>query len=233
MPAAGKSGIMAILLAALIVATPAAAVAFLDGGKQSPVETAVIYQYDARAQRWVNQIAEIPPQPGSAARPGMTNTLIIRLQEGNPVREITIDQALIIGGAEPLFQIDGDPSGFGSGNISIGTLTFDKVDAARLEIVRTGVVSSSLTNVVARDNELELSMTTGNVTFVGRGANSLLSFEGVRFDRLRILGPGGENVHLERLNVTRSSVFGRIEIKDVEIQELVLKDVSLDDFTSP
>ncbi|MBI2852824.1 MAG: hypothetical protein HYX84_06970 [Chloroflexi bacterium] len=223
-----KQGLAVLSLLAVLVASPGQTNAILSGVEQIPAETAITYEYDAQAQRWISEIKETLLQRGM--QPKTTNTLILRLQADNPVQEIIFDGALIIGGAEPLFEIDGNPADTDNGTIRIGTLTFNRVDARRLEIVDTSVVSSNITNVVAHDNELALNTTTANVTFVGRGADSTLSFSNVRFDRVRILGPGGDaDGHLERLTVNRSSVLGRIRIEDVKIQELVLTDVSLQD----
>lgn len=230
LPLATRRAVLVALLAAVVlVLAPGAVIAVMNAGKQLRGDVATIYQYDTRADRWVKKVTPAPSTPG-LPEPAATNTLIIQLQQNNPVQEILFEEALVIGGAEPLFEIDGNAADSGNGTIRIGTLTFFKVDARRLEIADTIVVTSNLTNVVAEDNELNLNITTANVTFVGRGAKSLLSFHNVRFDRVRILGPGGDaDGHLERLTVNRTSVFGRIRIEDARIQQLVLTDVSLQD----
>lgn len=159
-----------------------------------------------------------------------SNTLIVRLRENNPIQEIIIDEGFASGGTEPIFEIDGNPGGSGNGTLRIGILTMDTVDARRLEIRDTQVVSSNMTNVVAHDDELDLDIQTVTVVFVEQGALSKLSHKNFRVDRIRILGVGGDvDTHLERLTVTRSSFSGRIRIEDVKIQNLILKNVSLED----
>ena len=52
---------------------------------------------------------------------------------------------------------------------------------------------------------------------------------GARVDRIRVLGPEGKTAYIENLVILRSSVFGRIQIRDVKIQNLVFDTVTLDD----
>lgn len=52
---------------------------------------------------------------------------------------------------------------------------------------------------------------------------------GLRVDRIVIVGPPGSDGFIEHLIVRQTSVFGKIDIEDVEIQNLILKDVTLDD----
>ena len=51
--------------------------------------------------------------------------------------------------------------------------------------------------------------------------------EGVRLNQLRILGPPGAEGFIETLVLERSSVFGRIELRNLQIKELVLDSVTV------
>jgi len=51
--------------------------------------------------------------------------------------------------------------------------------------------------------------------------------EGVRLNQLRILGPPGAEGFIETLVLERSSVFGRIELRNLQIKELVLESVTV------
>jgi hypothetical protein len=51
--------------------------------------------------------------------------------------------------------------------------------------------------------------------------------EGVRLNQLRILGPPGVEGFIETLVLERSSVFGRIELRNLQIKELVLDSVTV------
>jgi len=51
--------------------------------------------------------------------------------------------------------------------------------------------------------------------------------EGVRLNQLRILGPTGAEGFIETLVLERSSVFGRIELRNLQIKELVLDSVTV------
>ena len=51
--------------------------------------------------------------------------------------------------------------------------------------------------------------------------------EGVRLNQLHILGPPGADGFIETLVMERSSVFGRIELRNLQIKELVLDSVTV------
>src|SRR6185369_3270354 len=51
--------------------------------------------------------------------------------------------------------------------------------------------------------------------------------EGVRLNQLHILGPPGAEGFIETLVLERSSVFGRIELRNLQIKELVLDTVTI------
>ncbi len=144
-----------------------------------------------------------------------------------------------------------------SGNIVICNLLLQKVDAEELEIDEAHVARMELINVVADDDELDIDVEVKNAVRCGRGGASVLFLgvgrqeladkivdideffdfpqglprreTGLRVDRIVIVGPSGGDGFIEHLIVRQTSVFGKIEIEDVEIQTLTLKDVTLDD----
>ncbi len=228
---------------------------------QAPTDITTTYFFDPIQEKWIKitEYVRLLPNPDGSQRRGH-HTVIIRLDEDNPVKTIWIEEALVIGGTEPLLEIDGQPDPLGSGTIRICNLIFQKVDAEDLEI-DADVVRVTLENVVAKDNELDLDITVVNVITCGRGGAStlflgvsrrglidkiqtLIDVEeldllgiperdmGMRIDRIRILGPDSGTGFIEHLIIRRTSVFGEIRVDNVKIQNLIIKDVTLDDFLS-
>ena len=67
-------------------------------------------------------------------------------------------------------------------------------------------------------------------TQTGQGPTTVVNAErreGVRLNQLRILGPPGAEGFIETLVLERSSVFGRIELRNLQIKELVLDSVTV------
>ncbi|MBI2831420.1 MAG: hypothetical protein HYX79_04095 [Chloroflexi bacterium] len=200
--------------------------------------------------KWILSGALIALVSSLAAAPASSNTLIIRINENEPVKQIIIFEAQVNpGAAEPLLEINGHDAG-GAGKLRIGELKFSKVDAKRLEILETDVVNLTMTNVVAQDNELNVNVNDVAVVEVSGGAASTLVIgarieditslsnledtnlvpaqqTGVRVDRIRILGPSSGFGSIERIFIVRSSISGKIEVRNAEIRDLILKDISL------
>lgn len=217
----------------------------------------VTYKYNAVAEQWEKAISSVKVPDPEGVLPKKSNTLIIRVNEDDPVKEIIIFETHVSHGNDPIFEINGRDTSdvLSTGKLHIGELILSKVDAKQLEIKDTKVVRQTFTNVVANDNEFDQDIQVENVVVVGRGTGSSLliglkrkdmeffdldDFDfsefmpfkeetGVRVDRIRILGPSSGFGSIERLMVVRTSVFGKIQIKNTEIQDLILKDVSLDD----
>jgi hypothetical protein len=219
-----------ISAAAFLTATACGASA-LSSGSEEPKDVVVIYNYDSEASNWVSETITVRSSLSGGVATAGGNTVVIQLRADTPIKEITIDGGFVIGGSDPIFDIDGDPEESGGGSIRIGTLFMDNVDARRLEIRDTQVVSTNMTNVVAQSSDLVLATTTVAVILVERGSSSVLSFNNFRVDRIRILGAGGGNndTHLERLTVTNSAFMGSIRIEDAKIEHLILKNVSLEE----
>jgi hypothetical protein len=53
--------------------------------------------------------------------------------------------------------------------------------------------------------------------------------EGARLNEVRILGPEGKDAFVETIFLNRSSVFGRVKLKNLEIKELIIETVTVDD----
>ncbi|MBI4295769.1 MAG: hypothetical protein HY667_01485 [Chloroflexi bacterium] len=243
-----------------------AVVAVAASKNDEPKETTITYYFDPVKEEWIKTVRSVPLQPNpDGTFPKPTNTLIIRAQQNNPIQEIIIVETVVVGGTDPLLEINGrDTSVPGStGVLRIGTLTFRKVDAEELDIDDTDAVRITTTNAVAKDNELKIDVNIVNVVVVGRGAASSLflgasrtdifkildltadtdftlnqnivapSQIGMRVDRIRILGPDSGTGHIERLTVQNTSVFGEIQVRNVKVQDIILKDVSLDDDLTP
>ncbi len=144
------------------------------------------------------------------------------------------------------------------GDIRICNLIIKDVDAEELDIHDTEAVSFDSLDVAAKDNELDVEIEPVNVARCGRGGTSVISLgvergdldienvevnnnssllailgktkdSGLKVDRVRILGPEGKSGYVETVIVLRTSVFGRIEVRDVKVQDLLLNGISLDD----
>jgi hypothetical protein len=249
---------MPVLVAGLILAVLAVGGYAVWSQAQTPRNVTVTYNYDPVGERWVKaeESVKVTPNPdGTYPRP--SNTIIINVNENNPVKRIIIAEALVINGNEPMFEINGaGDTPLSSGKINFGTVLFDEVDAKQLE-VDADVVRTSFTNVVAKDNELDLDLDVVNVIRTSRGAASSLfigisradlvtDFDtidtvdidlirsttretGIRVDRIRILGPSSGTAFIELLIVKRTAVMGKIDIDNVGIQDFILRQVTLDD----
>ncbi len=245
-----------IIAAALLPVVVVVSVLAMAATEQRPADTTTTYHYDAEKETWLKDVVSVSlPDNPDGTRPKGSNTVIIRLSQNNPVKQIIVVDGLLIGGTEPILEIAGHDTG-GSGEINIGTLLLKKVDANKLNIHDTDAVRLETTNVVAKDNELDIDVNIVNVVRTGRGGASSLFIgaarsnlapfldlnllpenfiptneTGVRADRLRILGPSSGTAFVERIIFVHSSVFGRIEVKDANIQDIILRDVTLDDAT--
>ncbi|MBI2852825.1 MAG: hypothetical protein HYX84_06975 [Chloroflexi bacterium] len=251
--------LVGVALVTVLIGGPSATLTTMYVKSQTPKAVTTIYNYDAAAERWVKTAYSVPlPLNEDGSKPRSSNTLIINVREDEPIKEILIEETLIIGGNEPLLEIRGHEDNLtGTGKLKIGELKFIKVDAEELDIDDTKVVRITMQNVVADDNELDIDVDIVNVVRILRGASSVLRLgisrldqavknrdapddlmkedaifpreTGMRVDRIRILGPDSGKAFIERLVIRRTGVAGRIEVRDVEIQDLILIDVTLDD----
>ncbi len=248
------------ILAAIIILAAIALAGTLSQNSRTPLETTSTYTFDPIEEQWVKAVTTIslPPNP-DGSQPKGSHTVIIRLQEDNPIKTIWIEEALIIGDelVSPLLDIDGDPISSSISSIRICTMLLQHVDAEELEFHDTEVVRLTMENVVADGDELDIDVEVVNVIGCGRGGASTLFLgvsredvqlrvidlldlddlvpgissdeTGLRVDHIRILGPDSGNGSIENLIIRRTSVFGKIEVEDVEIKDLFLKNVTIDD----
>ncbi len=250
-----RLGLMALGVIAAVTLATVTVLSSLSSA-QSLVTTS--YRFDPINEEWVKTVEteKLPPNP-DGSQPKGSHTIVIYLDEDEPVKGIWIEEALIIGdGSGPLLEVRGRHSATSSGKIVICNLLMQKVDAEELEI-DAKVAHAEFINVVADDDELDIDIEVKNVIRCGRGGASVLFLglgrreladkiidideffdfpqglpdreTGLRVDRIVIIGPSGGDGFIEHLIIRQTSVFGKIEIEDVEIQTLTLKDVTLDD----
>lgn len=240
----------------LVVVSLLAVTAVAGANGRHGVDTVTSFRYDPGEERWLKTVTEtVLPDNPDGSRPPEHHTIELFLNPNDPVKLIQIEEALVIDPSGnisgPLLEIKGhEPSGGGSGKINIGTLSFTKVDAEELKI-DADVVRVIIENTVAEDNELDLDLNVVNVVRTGRGASSRIFLgrgsgdlirlsaseiietsggeKGLRVDRIRIIGPSSGVAFVENIVITRTAVFGKIEVDDVRIQDLVLKGVTVDD----
>lgn len=249
---------LAVILGLAIILLPLFAILGYGGwyasDQEIPRDMTTNYWYDPQDERWVSTVEEVKVSPNAGGSiPQGTHTIIINVDENNPVKQIIIDEALVINpsSSDPLLLIGSD----NTSKINIGTLRFQTVDAERLEI-DADVVDVELQDVVAKDDELHLDLDVVNVVRTARGAASSLFLgvgrtailerldlsvdleedvkisskeTGLRVDRIRILGPSSGTGFIETLIIARSSVQGEIDVRNVNIHSLIMKNVSLDD----
>jgi hypothetical protein len=179
-----------------------------------------------------------------------------RLLPNEPVKEIAAREVLLVGSPlEPTLEIAGqdDPAAGTTGRIVICKLVLRKVDARELAafnveakfLSAVDTFTPSPLNVVVNP-DLVVDCGRGGIAVLALGVESLElgdlqtetgqgpatavnteGREGVRLNQLRILGPPGAEGFIETLVLERSSVFGRIELRNLQIKELVLDSVTV------
>jgi hypothetical protein len=185
-----------------------------------------------------------------------SSTITVKLLPNEPVKEIAAREVLLVGSPsllEPTLEI----AGAGTGRIVICKLVLRKVDARELAAVNVEINSLSAVDIAVPNPLLvALSglVNPGLVVGCGRGGDAVLALgveslelgdlqtgtqqgptaavstdgrEGVRLNQLHILGPPGAEGFIETLVIERSSVFGRIELRNLQVKELVLDSVTV------
>src|SRR6185369_8790193 len=165
---------------------------------------------------------------------------------------------LIAGRDDSLHPLDPlNPFNFHSGKIVICTMVVRKVDIEEL-IVENVQASRVTVVDFASEHGLDVEVTPVNVIRCGRGGVGVLALgaetsengdlvpfgigvsqdavrvfntegkEGVRMNQVSILGPEGRDGFIETLVLDHSSVFGRVELKNLKIKELIIESVTVD-----
>jgi hypothetical protein len=193
-------------------------------------------------------VAAAQVSPGSS-------TITVRLLPKEPVKEIAAREVLLVASPlEPTLEIAGqdDPATGTTGRIVICKVVLRKVDAQAIAAFNVEAQSLTAAGVVAPGG-INVVVNPALVVDCGRGGTAVLALgveslelgdlqpetaqgpthavdtagrEGVRLSRLRILGPAGAEGFIESLVLERSSVFGRIELRNLQIKELVLDAVT-------
>lgn len=213
-----------------------------DGG--APGDVVTTYSFDAEGKVWTESASVLE----STSAPTGGNTIIIQLKPDEPVKEVSLNEVLLINSpSEPTLEIAGSDNP--SGELHICKLVFEKVDANDFVVQDTDAVTFTAVNVVG-DNSLQINVNPVNDVRCGRGGvaaialgvpiggtSSVLSslvvtdtdgHQGLRDNRIKILGPSGDNGFIETLIVKNSSVFGRIELRHLRVQEFILDTVTVD-----
>lgn len=248
---------LGMLALGVIAAVTLATITVLSSLNSAQELVTTSYRFDPINEEWVKTVEteKLPPNP-DGSQPEGSHTIVIYLDEDEPIKGIWIEEALIIGDESgSLLEVRGRHSATSSGKIVICNLLMQKVDAEELEI-DAKVTHVEFINVVVDDDELDIDLEVKNVIHCGRGGASALFlgvgrreladkiddidefFEfpeglprretGLRVDRIVIVGPSGSDGFIEHLIIRQTSVFGKIEVEDVGIQSLTLKDVTLD-----
>jgi hypothetical protein len=150
-------------------------------------------------------------------------------------------------------QVDLVTGATATGRIVICKLVLRKVDVRELTAVNVVAKSLSAVNTFS-PNPLTVVVNPDLVVDCGRGGIAVLALgveslelgdlqtetgqgptaavitegsEGVRLNQLHILGPLGAEGFIETLVIERSSVFGRVELRNLQIKELVLDSVTV------
>lgn len=248
--ARGRAGVnLSILLAAFFLA--ACGMAVDESGRPSQDNTTSLTSEASNREgagtAYLVAAAVTAPDP---------STITVRLLPNEPVKEIAAREVLLVGSPlEPTLEIAGqdDPAAGTTGRIVICKLVLRNVDARELAAfnVETKFLSAvdtftpSPLNVVVNP-DLVVECGRGGIAVLALGVESLElgdlqaetgqgptaavnteGREGARLNRLRILGPPGAEGFIETLVLERSSVFGRIELRNLRIKELVLDSVTV------
>jgi len=247
--ARGRAGVhLSILLAAFFLAACSGAVDESDRSSQDKTTPLT-----SEASNLKGAGAHLVAAAVSATGP---STITARLLSNEPVKEIAAREVLLVGSPlEPTLEIAGqdDPAAGTTGRIVICKLVLRKVDARELAAVNVeakflsaiGTFTPSPLNVTVNP-DLVVDCGRGGIAVIALGVESLElgdlqtevgqgpttavnteGREGVRLNQLRILGPPGAEGFIETLVLERSSVFGRIELRNLQIKELVLDSVTV------
>lgn len=144
-----------------------------------------------------------------------------------------------------------------SGYITICTLVVRKVDIEEL-VVENVQASHVTVVDFASEHGLDVKITPVNVIRCGRGGVGVLALgaetsenadlldfgigvsqdavrffrttgnEGVRMNKVEVLGPEGDDGFIETFIIDHSSVFGKVELKNLKIKELIIESVTVD-----
>ncbi len=109
------------------------------------------------------------------------------------------------------------------------------VEIEPVNVVRCGRGATTVLTAGIERRDLDIGFEADDKNFTVASLFRLLGKEkdsGLRVDRVRVLGPEGKTGFVENLIVLRTSVFGKIEVRDVKIQHAVLDTVTLDDLIS-
>ncbi|MBI5508438.1 MAG: hypothetical protein HY903_06780 [Deltaproteobacteria bacterium] len=182
-------------------------------------------------------------ETGRAAQVGgSSQTITVRLGPNEPLDSVTLrDTLLFATPTGPTLEIAGETDAATGvvGRVVICRLTLKDVDAA--ELLAANVVVQTLTAIdVSLEDDPGIVVDPGTVVRCGRGGVATLSvgtasdvapeslgLTGARANRIRLLGPPGGEGFVESVVVERSSVFGRIELRNVQVQDVQLESVTV------
>jgi hypothetical protein len=244
--ARGRAGVhLSILLAAFFLAACSGVVDESDRPSQDKTTSLTS---EASNREGAHLVAAAVGAPGQS-------TITARLLPNEPVKEIAAREVLLVGSPSPLeptLEIAGQDDAGTTGRIVICKLVLRKVDARELAAFNVEVKFLSAVNTVAPplnglvNPDLVVDCGRGGIAVLALGVESLEQGdlqaetgqgpttavntegrEGVRLNQLRILGPPGAEGFIETLVLERSSVFGRIELRNLQIKELVLDSVTV------
>lgn len=154
-------------------------------------------------------------------------------------------------------SLDANGIKISSGSITICTMVVRKVDIEEL-VVENVQASRVTVVDFASERGLDITVNPVNVIRCGRGGVGVLALgaessenadllavglgtrpaavrvfntagkEGVRMNKVEILGPEGDDGFIETLVLDHSSVFGKVELKNLKIKELIIESVTVD-----
>jgi hypothetical protein len=223
-------------------------------GSVSPQVTTTTVNWDSAKQLWVDTAHSALAVDGSSS----SSTLVVELPPNEAVKQVVAREAQLVNSpSEPTLEIAGrhDSVTGSSGSIVICNLIVRKVDIE--ELVVENVQASRVTVVdFASEHGLDITVNPVNVIRCGRGGVGVLALgaettengdlltlgtslgavrvfstngkEGVRMNKVRILGPVGFDGFIESLVLDHSSVFGRVELRNLKVKELIIESVTVD-----
>jgi hypothetical protein len=224
-----------------------------SAGSDGPVATTTTVTWDSPNEVWVDAARSAAAVDGSTS----SSTLEVKLPANEAVKAVLASEVQLVNSPDqPTLEIAGqdDLVTGESGSIVICKLVVRKVDIE--ELVVENVQASRVTVVdFASEHGLDVEVDPVNVIRCGRGGVGVLALgvesaedgdlvfdptrdsirvfatdgrEGVRMNKVRILGPEGDDGFIETLVLNRSSVFGRVELRNLKVKELVIETVTVD-----
>jgi hypothetical protein len=229
-----------LLLAALCGALLLTACGSGGGTAASPQVKTTTVNWDSNNQRWADTTSSALIVDGTTSS---SSELKVELPANEAVKQVVAREVQLVNShSEPTLEIAGR-------KVDIEELIVENVQASHVTVVdfasehgldvtvtpvnvircgRGGVGVLALGAESTENADLLLGLFPIADALGAVRVFSTAGKEGVRMNKVRILGPVGDDGFIETLVLDHSSVFGRVELKNLKIKELIIESVTVD-----